>query len=45
MASLTLGGLVNGIDFNSLVDALVQLEQIPITQIEDKQTRLNNRRD
>ncbi len=38
-SGIGIGGLASGIDSNSIIQKLVQLESIPITQIQDKVTK------
>lgn len=42
MALLTFGGLASGLDTNSIIDALVQAERVPITQAKQRQTSINS---
>jgi flagellar hook-associated protein 2 len=42
-SGIGIGGLASGIDTNSIIQKLVQLESIPITQLQDKKTTQKNK--
>src|SRR5437867_4946672 len=42
MAAITLSGM-NGIDFNSILDAVMQYESQPLKAIQDEQTKVQNK--
>lgn len=45
MSSITIGGLASGLDTNAIVDGLLSLERIPLTQMQARETTLNSARD
>ncbi|MFO0611669.1 MAG: flagellar filament capping protein FliD [Polyangiaceae bacterium] len=45
MSSITIGGLASGLDTNAIVDGLLSLERIPLTQIQQRETALTSARD
>ena len=45
MESISSGGLVSGLDTNSIIDGLSSLEQLKVDRIEAKQTALQEKKD
>lgn len=45
MSSITIGGLASGLDTNAIVDGLLSIERIPLTQLQARGTTLASARD
>lgn len=45
MSSITISGLASGLDTNAIVDGLLSIERIPLTQLQGRATTLNAARD
>jgi flagellar hook-associated protein 2 len=45
MSSITFGGLATGMDTNTLIDSLMEIERQPVTRLETKKTTQNQRVD
>jgi len=43
MGSITFGGLATGLDTNTLIDSLMEIERIPLDRLETEKKYLNNR--
>ncbi len=42
--SFNIGGLVSGLDTNSIINQLMQIERQPITRLQQRVTQLQNQR-